>query len=600
MSEDQSTPGSPSEPSVPSNRKRVRKERTAFAGNDVAQSGVRYIVVPLLGVLLVGGVVALTARPVYNLFKARSGASRARQAELEWKGGKVKGAAANLRSALIMAPREPSVMRAAARLLGADGADGAVEALNQWQMLIASGAATRQDRMEYIGLALKLERNGLAREQLELLLKDTPQDQNLLRGLVQACVSEGESETEATRAREIVKLDPSGWQSLGLLGETLLQSGGVAEIKEGKAILLALAATNVPAQTQATFALANSGRLTVAEARAVIDLLEKKPARSSVDAFVCYVLQAGVAPTNASARLPELLRELSAADLLDRMTAANWLMNHGVPTPAESLIRPEDIRTNVTARLISLELAAQRKDWNGVYSTLAKTNLTIPGLTRASLEVWLSVTNQAGIAQVNNRFKALLQRGISANAVDSNLRYLAHIAETAGATDAAISVHEFRLQRPWSAVNASEAILRLTLGVGPLARRYPALKVRAAAVADDEAAATEYYYLSALLGLDLKNARSGLEFFRKTYPNHPEIILGLAMAAVREGNRDQASAIMEEKPLDPAALNVRLRAAYVYVMGELGQRDIARRVARELNPAQLFPEEQELISRSLN
>lgn len=597
MSNDQLPDGSPGKLPVSRSSRRRRKERTEFYGNKVARSGVRWIILPVLILIAIGIVGASIARPIYNWFKARRGASLAVQAEAEFRKGQVISGAVKLRSALIMAAHEPAVMRVAARMLGSEDS---ADAVTQWQLLVASGAATRQDRLEYVALALRLKRNALAREQLELLLKDTPRDPLLLRGLVQANLMDGQPAPAISAARILVEADPANWKSLGLLGEALLASSQTAELNEGKAILLSLASTNALAQPGATFALANSGRMTTSQARQVVELLGKKPVRLPIDSFVYHVLQAQLEPATAAALLPGLVQEISSASLADRLTTADWLMKHGAPDAANSLIQPAESRTNLAARIFRLEMAARRQDWESVRLALANTNSPLPGITHFCFAGWLLATNASGISQANVHFHGILQRAVSANAADSDLLYLAYIAETAGVKDAAIAAHEFRMRRPWSAVAASAEILRLTQGSSVLTRRLPALKLRAEQVIDDEAAAAEYYYLAAVLGRDLAATRAGLELLGERHPNQPEIIVGLALVALRSNNRDQAAAIMEEKPIDPATLSPRVKAAYIYVMGELGQHDVARRLAREVDLAQLYPEEQALVQPSLN
>ena len=290
---------------------------------------------------------------------------------------------------------------------------------------------------------------------------------------------------------------------------------------------------------------------------------------------------------------------MADSTLDDRLRAADWLAAHQGLEPAARLIRPEDSRTNYLASLLELDIASRRQEWGIVKQALANTNRVISPTVRSCLEAGVAMS-EGGAQKADALYRTAMDAAAVAVTADSDLQYIAIMAERTTNLLAAVSAHEFRLQRGANVGDASANILRLTANGLPLVRQFPALEARHNLMPEDVATSSQYFYTAAILGRNLEDAKRGLMALREAYPDRPEPILGLALIALRTGALVEATNMLEEHPLDFEALPARLRAALVHVLGRIGQKDLARTYARKLDLNAYYPEERELVEPWLN
>lgn len=127
-------------------------------------------------------------------------------------------------------------------------------------------------------------------------------------------------------------------------------------------------------------------------------------------------------------------------------------------------------------------------------------------------------------------------------------------------------------------MDASDNVLRLaTLEQGRdpqfpgMLRQYAALEARHSAVPDDVATASLYQYTAAILGRNLPAVQSELTAMMQKFPGRPEPVLSLAMVALKLGNIPEATRIMEENPVDPSTLAVRLKPMIIEIRVSLAE-----------------------------
>ena len=582
------------------NAGRQRRKRTEYRSDgEAAKKGLRYIVLPLIGVTVVAVGGWLLARPAAHKFREHRGHTFAVQAGKEFAEGKTAESVKSLRLALAMAPNDPDTLRNAASILGTEEIP---DALDFWQKLFQMGLGTTADRVRYAALATRLQRFGLATSELNLILKANPQDMGAKQMLVEVSILGGDFRTAIANARELLA-NESTLERQFLLGSALIRSSKTARtsedlkaVEEGAKVLLPLATQVGPWQSPAAAALADNTRLTGEAAAAVLAAFAKKEKKSVADVVTTAVIQVRDQPARALEYMNSMAQELSGAGIEDRLRAASWMASIGGAESASKLIRFEDSKTNIIARMLSLDMASQRGDWNTVKLTLADTNQILPSVVRSSLTAGVAMS-EGNNQKADALFRTAMDEAIANVTIDPELQYIALIAERATNLLAAVAAQELRLQIGAAVPDASQNILRLTSTGLPLVRQFTALEARHLAMPEDVATSSQYFFVSALLGRNLEEAKRGLIAMREAYPDRPEPILGLALVAIRSGptGPTEAANLLEEHPLDFETLPVRLRPALVYVQGQTGRKDLARANARKLALNQCYPEERELV-----
>ena len=590
---------------------RQRRQRTEYrADGEAAKKGLRYIIVPVLVLTVVGVAVGVLGKPAYRKYRESRGRTMGLKAWEEFRAGQTVSAVRNLRLALQLAPDDPEVMRNGARILASEDVP---DAMTFWEKIFQKGEGTLDDRIRYAALAVRLHRLRPAQEQLDLILKTDPNNATALRLLMEVNEATGDSRGAIVLARRLVELDGNSTNQY-FLGETLVKAsrpftadGSVTadQVKwaeEGSKILLPMATSQGPLQSAAAARLADTVTLQGEAARLVLAAVDQKSARTPSDILTASVIRAKADPKNSDEIGAKVVRELAEVDLDQRLRAMDWLASIGRPNLAAQLIRPIDAETNILAANMELDVALKNQNWPRIKAVLAKPPAGLaPTVTNVlTAAVSLSENNAATAEKI---LRNTIEAASTSITADAELRYIGSAAERLGLIRVALAAHEARLVRGAAVIDAAQTMIRLSLieqAKDPqfpvLLHQYPALKALHSAVPDDVGVASQYYYTASIIGRDLPEVQAGLTALKRTYPTQPEIILVLAMVALKTDAAAEATRIVEENPLDFASLPFRMKPLMVSILGMSGQKELARSLAQKLDPAKYYLEERELLA----
>ena len=601
--------GNPESPK-PGSGGRQRRQRTEYRSDGAAASrGLRWIVLPVVGLVVVGLATALLAKPAYRKYKEGKGRAAGVRAGEQFAAGEMADAVRTLRLGLQLAPEDTVVLRNAAQILATEDIP---DALNFWQKIFHKGEGTIDDRIRYSTLAIRLRRFGLAKQELDELLKAEPKNPTIQQLAIQLAQATGNWSEAIAWVRQLAvnENNETGKYHLGrcLVQASKPEAGKEANpqqvkwAEEGSQILLPIASTAGPLQSGAASALADSVILQGEAARMVLDSLAKITNKTEADVLSMAVIQAKADPKKARDSAQMIVRELANSPVDSRMRAADWLSNMGLANLAAQLIRPADTTTNVLAAYMDADLALKSRNWPHLKEVLSQTNivLTTTMSNVLSAGVSLSENNPTVAEQI---LRSAIDTANGTISADNELVYIANSAEQLGLTRVAIAAHEARLSRGSAVVPASEDLLRLCLleqGRDPqfpgLLRQYPALQARHAAVPEDLSVASYFYYASVMLERNLPQAQAGLAELRQKLPDHSELLILLALAHLRLGATPEAARLIEENPVDAATLPMRMKPAMIFVLGKTGQNELARSLTQKLDLTQYFLEERELVA----
>lgn len=221
----------------------------------------------LAGVLLAG---VVFGAPAYRWARTQRGLRFAAECEKLLDTGVMEASGSRIHVALKLAPREPEVLRAAARYCSRYHLR---EGLAYYAMLIENPAATRQDRIEYAEFALALSRPDEAHKPIQALLRDHGNDPDGLR-LSVAYLRQKERPNDALQiARNWSSSEPQNDGAAYVLGHTLLHRPDAAERAEGRRILWTLALGEGTYALSAAELLAPNAELTRGENEGLIRAL---------------------------------------------------------------------------------------------------------------------------------------------------------------------------------------------------------------------------------------------------------------------------------------------------------------------------------------
>jgi hypothetical protein len=195
-------------------------------------------VIGLVVLVVVGVAAALGARPVYQFYKVRRGLQRAGDVARAMAANDLKGAAAGLRIATVLAPGEPEVWRVAARFCARVGnPDG----LGYWARLAQLPDFSLTERLEFAEFAQRMGRVDLVGRQLPVLLASSKPDPRAWRLAVIHARQQGDERKAAEIARLWAIQAPADEEVQLVLGETLLSHPDARERAEGKGLVWGLA-----------------------------------------------------------------------------------------------------------------------------------------------------------------------------------------------------------------------------------------------------------------------------------------------------------------------------------------------------------------------
>jgi len=412
----------------------------------------------------------------------------------------------------------------------------------------------------------------------------------------------GDFPTAVKHARVLAAAVPTP-ESRFLLGTALIRSSKTARtseelrwVEEGAEILLKLLKEPFVGRSAVASTLAANVQLSGAAAQQVLASLDPT-GTNRMDLMTRVIIEVQEHPEKAGESFDRLAQTLNNAPLLERLAAADWLSGLGGTDAALKLVLTQDVKTNIYARMLRLDMATQRHEWGFIKQNLLENPDDLKPTVKTCMEAAVAMS-EGDTAKADALFRNEIQNAVTKVTVESELQYIAKIAERTGNLNSAVAAHEYRLRRGAAIGDASQNILRLTRASKmPLLRQLPALEARHELMPEDENTSSQFYFVSAQLGRNLEETKRGLTALLGARPNSPELLVGIAMVLVRSGPAGitEAGTLLDEHAIDFDSVGVRIKPSLVYVLGQTGRKDLARAAARKLNLDECFPEERDMI-----
>lgn len=546
-----------------------------------------YLVVGLLALGLVGW---LVGRPAYRKVKAQRAATLIQEASQLADQGKWAEAVQAMRTASGLAPSDPEVLRVSSRLSARNGSPNGLLSL---QALLRMKAATFQDHLDFIRMALDFNRVDLSGPEIASLLKTHRNNPELLKLAIRHLQLMGNPENAIITAREWLSREPANPEAEFTLGLLLSGAGNPLERLEGQRLLLGLAVGKTSQRNDAVDALATMPDLPRAETQLLLKALSERT-------------NSQLAIANLKIRLdpeerPRIVEEIvestrGTTNTTEIVRYVSWLRDNGEVKQIPDLL-PEDLALGkpelMTARLEALILSDRV---NEVLPYLQMNEAPVEPYLQHCLNA-LAASKQGKGTLVRTYFDSAL--AAAGNSIPKIVT-IATYAEKMDQPLAAVAAYQRLMQYPPFTVYAGRQIMRL---VGPLDDIYTirdTLKKLSAFMPQDDSLYLASAYAGFLLGEAPPEVRDALAKRAKKAPDEKLYPLVMALGQLKAGNAAEALNLIESVKVDwDNNPEPRWLALYAAILGENDQREAARVMAAKVDQSQLKGAERELIKQWL-
>jgi tetratricopeptide (TPR) repeat protein len=539
----------------------------------------------------------LVAKLVYGPVKVVWGRRYAAASEALWKAGKYEDSGQKLRAALQFAPRDTSVLRWAAKYCAQAGL---AQGLNYYEMLIGSRQASREDRVAYVELALRLNRVDLGGRELTQLLGVEPESVDLLVLLASQQRIARDMDAAVRTARRALQLSPSSLQLQLLLGSLLLEYRTHPELApEARRLLMGVVVSHAPESADAAIRLASTRGLARGDVEVLIKYFNEFPPRSMTEHLLAMDLKLMANPSASNRMVSDtvisLLPELKTTNLA---AVINWSILRGGAAQLLQGLPGGPSQTNVTVLELRGVALAEMENWNDLDALLESHASKFEPFIVEKLR-GQSAMGRGKTAEAQTHFQA----AIAANGVQgSQLRAFARELEAmrlpvvaAQANLRAMSLGT-RSGDASVVLNAGLEVLRLLAPTDEAQTIRDTLLQLSKALPGDDALAGERAWYD-LMFRDRIDYSTGLaRRLQKNNPNEVQWRVLLALAELQSNRPEEALQLMEEPPIDWSRARPRWKAVYVGALGAAQRREAARRFASQIPEGSLKSVELQLVT----
>jgi predicted Zn-dependent protease len=549
----------------------------------------RHVWIVLLLLLAAGLAGVWGAPPAYRHYKTKRALAvvaegrRAMAAERWTDVGKA------VRVVLGLAPEHPEVLRLTAEFCTRMGdPDG----LNYWDMLLNAGTVTPADRRGYCRLLVLAGRWEKARPLLLEFLTQDPNDREALDLTVTGLLQQNRRQDAVLVARDLIARHPDQTTATYRLAALLLPGGDEAERREALALLWNLALRPNANRLDAIGLLTRQEETTPAEVRLLLRCLREQDTNGVTSRLLRLDLLARL-PDNAITNLAaSALAALPAdASVPDRLQIADWLLRRQVPELALESVPEAMGRTNFALLQRHLQARGDLGRWAELETLLADMSLPFDPATRGVFQA--SVAAQLG--RTNDVPRHLAEAMSEALTNPNLLAFVASRAEALGQPKLAAEALQRLLTSPTLVAQVTPELLRVLRQVDDEQPLIEALTRASEFFPTDDFLRNELNWMLLVTGQRLPEATANAKTLWARHTAEAHFTATWALAQVRQQRSEEALGILENLPAEKLQPSRRCRLVLAAAYGATGQRDAARRAARDLSEAGLRPREREML-----
>lgn len=502
--------------------------------------------------------------------------------------GEAEAAQAKVGAAYQLAPRNFTVLRAAARVTSAQRDP---QAINFYQSLADSGTATGEDYVGFAESALNAGRFELFETNIRLAIEHLPPaDVRVERLLGRYALVNGDFAAATTAFRLIAEADPhSATAKLDLAGALLATPELSAQrtappiVEEAirmqpdlttSGLRMLAAATGLPRDTR----LDAISRLLALDTLTFDEQLDVRRMEISVD------------PSRGENVIDIVIQTAAGADSERRAAIARWLVHLGRNESALELLPLREAQGRMDWFLIWLDATAGLGRWNEVERALSPTDAALPPSVR-ELFLGRSLAAQGKPGSTTHYEKAIT----AASGDLDRLIYLAGYFNTIDQPGLAERTLNRIAEEPAAARTAFEALI----GLHRRQQNTPALLAVLERMErrwnTDPVVMNDLLYVRLLTDRNFVQAAEAARIAATKNPGVLPFQITHALGLLRLGRPAEAMSLFEGSNLQLAQMLPQQRAVFAAILAANGDESSARDVARLIDRGALLPEEIALL-----
>lgn len=542
----------------------------------------------LIALVVALAVLAGAIKPAQHYLQRRRAARYAAAAERLFQASQFAEAGVQATAALELVPDNVTALRVMAQTLSRQSN---ASALQFWADLVHTGAATDDERRNYIQQALQAGLTEAAGRELQQLLRAAP-DRPANLWLAAQWFLQIHNRAQALEYAAFAALgDPTNREYKLFLSRLQFDAQDDSQRSTARGIVWARAReTNSLALEALTF-LAQRPNLAPPEKQEVVTLLQQHPAHSFGHELLALTLELTIHP----AQRPELIQQAIAryhnASPENRVRFISWLARNGETARIPTALPAEEALPRKDYFMLYLDALAALKRWEEILKVLEAPQLPVETAYaeafRARSESELQHPDRA-----EPRWAAALA---AAGRSSEQLLWLARFAEGSGALDT--TRHTLRtliksVENPLPAYRELEQFLtrqgttlELRDLLAEMSARWPA----------DPTFQNDTAYLNLLLNREVETATRTARQLVAQHAEELPLRTTLALALYRQRDFKGALQAYEGRKFPWHLALANQRAVYAAVLEANGNSNEARQMMVNLNFEQLRPEEQELV-----
>ncbi len=541
-----------------------------------------------LAALLVGACYVIP--PAYEAYKHSRAEAAARKAADAMERQDWKTASENVRLAIALAPENANALRQAARYMSIGNLPNAFQ---YWQMFFDHGSPTRQDRLMFVALTLRMRRTDWARPHLIQLLTEDSHDAEALELCLALLIQEGRTKQASVAARHLAGQFPDRPGTELRLARSLLAAGERGNKSEARHLLWQLAFRPKPEAFVAIEELSRFPELSNSELR----LLLRRVPETQTNALLRMIVE-----NNLRFRLePKADREAAALAIRgyfrgavpveDRIRAVDWLLANAPATNALDLVSIPFAQTNALVLQRRLQALANLDRWTDIAAHVEDEKAPITPVMRDIYRAIVATHTQKADEAATHL----------ASAVDRNddnpetLQLIAAYAETMDQPRIAADALQRLLGNPTLAPTTGSRVIGLLSRVDDIPPMLQALDRLLVYDPTNDSLRNGQAWLRLLTGERIEESQQAAEQIVRQHPDEPRYLATLALGFHRLGQPERAFELLESRNLGATNAPVRARLVHCAAMGATGRRDAARRLARQIPMEGLRSEERLMI-----
>ncbi len=535
---------------------------------------------PAVAILAIAAAIAI---PTLKKWRALQFAERAEELVAQ---GQLQEAFNNASSARQMRPDLAEVKRSYARVLVAANDSAALPALEE---LVASGLADPGDRLQLAEAALRSGNLPLAEREAFHLMQQGESTPQALYVLARVRFAQQRIPDGIQALEESIEAG-SGAEPAILLARLQVAANSPESLKSALDLLRPIARQKDRSGLDALLVLMASPTLMSEEGRGWIEAVRLHPLASEEEKLAAASAEIRLQPSSQSDVVRKTVETYRTGSAEQRATLARWLNQNGKYEDVLGVITAEEASARSDLFLIRLDAMAGKKDWQGIAELLRKDRLPLQ-----SPIVFLyrgRAARELGNPEESATFyrRAIVEAAPTQDMLWYVINYLQRIGED--------RVLEQELEKltlnPASARQAFAALVPIVQKRQDAEELYLLYENMLKRLPADPVMQNDHRYFAALTG-----RRADADGAQDLVAKEPRMLayrITLALAHLKNGQREAALKVFDGITLDPAQIQPYQRAVLAAVLGANGREAEARQLARSVPGDAVTVQELELIA----